>query len=368
MRRPSWSVLLATIAMACGAYACSGDSLSKVDGGGSGDGGPGSDGFVLGVDSAIPADSGTTFSDASMIGPDAAPGVDAQPFCNVLAATSSAAKGAAVTGLIEIDDYDYYDTLSAKRARNRVTAINFMTRDLPPDPLSEPVLFTGLPMDQCIATNIANPTMPLGPTRNIGTNLYLKSGAQTVVTFNRGVDMTTHMIAYDPATQADTLRLFDAMSGVPLARTWTWSTQGDSAAMISPATTTVGPVVNFEVTPAITATSAPTPVSMSGMSVQWTTTATAPGLMSIVLARAVNQDGSPCTSGMCWGGRYLICHATDDGEFTLTAGDLAAFGPRPMLDFDFVVSRSAVGPFCNEGVVAGAAIHTLIYQGLGIAR
>ncbi len=116
---------------------------------------------------------------------------------------------------------------------------------------------------------------------------------------------------------------------------------------------------DFEVTPAFTATSAPAELQLAGNTIRWTAPRTTPGEMAIVLARALNPQGD---------GHYLICRPADDGEFTISAADMTAFGPAAGLAFDFAVSRTAFASFCNEGVVAGAAVHTLVYFGSAIVR
>ena len=71
------------------------------------------------------------------------------------------------------------------------------------------------------------------------------------------------------------------------------------------------------VTPAFTSTSAAVPIDASGARFRWTPPTNTPGTVSVLLSRATDDVGS---------GRYVICRPADDGDFTIPANALDAFG------------------------------------------
>jgi hypothetical protein len=334
------SLGLAVFAAALFATACSGDDdLNKRDGGG------GEDATVTTADAS--ADAGLP-RDAST--PDAGSGG-----CNVLAPTGSPEQPAARTGGIDIIDYDFYDeTFDHARARTRNMSIGFFTGTLTPSPISDGVMFTGIARDTCVAMDIAVPRT-VRPARNVGTEITIANEAGVTARFTRSTDAMGE-IQYRLATQADTVRFFDR-SMVILDDRWTWSTPGDASAGVRATSAIVGPVEDFEVDPAFTSTGAPAMLALSGTTIRWTAPVDAPGEFSIALARALNPQGDA---------HYLLCRPIDDGEYTISATDMAAFAPTPGLAFDLAVSRSAAGAFCNEGVPSGAMIHSLVYLGTGV--
>ena len=74
----------------------------------------------------------------------------------------------------------------------------------------------------------------------------------------------------------------------------------------------------------------------------------------MLLSRATDDVGS---------GRYVICRPADDGDFTIPANALDAFGVTSTASFSLAVARSSAAPFCNEGSPRGAATHTLVHMG-----
>jgi hypothetical protein len=274
--------------------------------------------------------------------------------CNALAPTASPETPAALTGRLDLIDFDIWDELNGERLRTRQMGIGFFTQTMPVLPLSDGPLFTAIAPDTCAAIDIPVPMTDLRPARNIGTELVLANASGVTVRLVRRSEMGELRYAF--ATQQDTLRFFDPLQ-VVLDDTWTWSTPGDGAANVSAAMTTVGPVEEFEVDPAYTATSTPMALDASGATIRWTPPLRNAGQVSIVLARALNMNGD---------GRYLVCRPADDGEFTISSADIAAFGPTRGLAFDLAVARAAIGAFCNEGVQAGAMMHTLVYLGAAV--
>lgn len=323
--------------------ACSdGAGLDRVDGG---------------VDAGL-TDSGPRGVDAALEDAGAADRVEPSDAgaarCEALDPTTSPERAVALTGRLDLTDYDTYDDRTGGRLRSRVGGFNFFTGTLPVSPLSDGALFTGVAPDTCVAFDLPVPSMDLRPARNVGTTLELSDGAAVTVRFRRedGAEGPRYVLA----TQADTLAFFDP-ARVALARSFTWSTPGDRAAGVGPASAAVGPLEDFEVEPAFTATSAPAVLAPSGVTIRWTPPVSSPAQVAIVLARALDPSGNA---------RYLVCRPIDDGEHTISAAALADFGPIPGLAFDLAVARTAMATFCNEGVPLGAAVHTLVYLGAGI--
>lgn len=285
--------------------------------------------------------------------------LDADAGCSALDPTSAPEVPAALTGRLDITDYDTFDDIfTHARARTRQAGFNFYTQTLGVQPLSDGALFTALEADHCVAFDLDPPHTDLRPARNVGTGLTLMNEAGTVsVAWIREPDADGPR--YRLATQDDTIRFFDRAI-TKLDDTWTWSSPGDATANIGAASAHVDPVEDFEVTPAFTATTAPAALDPAGATIRWTApAASSRAVMSIALARLLDA-----TTGSA---RYLVCRPVDDGEYAISAADLTAFGPTPGLAFDFAVARTSMGALCNEGTL-GAAIHTLVYFGSAVVN
>jgi hypothetical protein len=277
------------------------------------------------------------------------------PECDPLATPADPTRPAAITGAVEIFDYDFWDEQRSMRDRVRNAGVNFYTNNLPVQPTSEGALYRGIAQDTCIAVDVPAPRTPLGPSRNIGTELLMRD--ETGIVLRRPRKSDQDGVHYrDFASQEQLLMFFDPLV-TDTSRGWTWSSPGDPSASIRAFEATVGPVEDFEVTPAITSTGAPLQIEASGFTISWTAPVATPADVSIVLGRAIGVQGD---------GRYLICRPIDDGSFTVPPDAIATFGPVPGLAFDLVVSRAQVAAFCNEGVPAGVAHHATVYLGAGV--
>lgn len=318
------------------ASACSEDTLSQTR------------------DASSPTDSGAPLEDAGF--PDSGVAVDSGPSCDPLAPGNDPLRPAALTGVLAIFDFDFWDEIGSQRDRVRNIGINFLTGTLWIQPDTEAVFYRSIPADTCIVTDVLLPAMNAGPRRNIGTELILADENGFSLRLAREVEADGP--SYWPTTQMQILQLFDR-DVFTFDKRWTWSTPGDPAANIRPFSTTVEPVEDFEVTPAFTSTGAPAVIDPAAFTVRWTAPSTVAGDFAIVLSRAINMTGD---------GRYVICRPRDDGEFTVPQAAIVDFGPTPGLAFGITVMRAQAGAFCNEGVQAGAALHVLIYTAAGVVN
>jgi hypothetical protein len=280
---------------------------------------------------------------------DATPSPDVGGYpCPVLDPTTDPTKPSAITGSIELLDFDMWDQSTKSRIRVRNSSINFLTQTYIARPPIESVLYTGIAANTCSTFTWINSMTSLGPYRNIGTNLILTStDALTTVTLRR-----TAMNTYDFATGVDTQTFFDPTL-VNIRHQWIWHTDGDPAAMIQSASTTVGSVEDFQVTPALTNGNAPVVLTSSQATIHWTAP-TRPAQMSITLGRALNANGDA---------RFVLCRPDDTGSFTIPQAAVQSLGASSTIAVELDVARAAAGPFCNEGVTRGVALHTLIYTG-----
>jgi hypothetical protein len=297
--------------------------------------------------------------DAGADGGPADSGLDggAPASCSQLEPGPDPTRPAVATGLIEIWDYDFWDEQRLVRDRVRNAGTNFLTRNIPVRPTGEGALFRSVGEDRCVVLDVMAPREMLGPPRNIGTELVMddQQGLRLVrrrMSDQDGVHYRTFV------SQMQLLQFFDPAIA-RLDHRWEYSTPGDPGAMIEPFTTSVGPVEDFEVTPALTSTGAPVVIDPAAFTVRWTAPATTAADLSITMGRALNMDGDA---------RYLLCRPRDDGEFTVPEAAITEFGPVPGLAFDLSVERAQVAAFCNAGVPAGVAQHALVYLGAGVVR
>jgi hypothetical protein len=341
------------LAAAALAPACQdGDALGTVDGGLP----PADAGSALDAgagDAAGGGDAGgAPDAGASDVGPD-----DAGPFeCDPFAVPADPTQPAALTGRIEIFDFYIWESDDQAARRWRNFGLIFLTGTLPTSGVRDAILFRGVPEDDCITVDLPAPRGDRGPARNIGTELVVEteSGVRLRLDRRNEVDGVNY-----PFPSGPELARFGDPAITSLDQRWTWSTPGDRGARVRPASATLAPVEDFQVTPAFTSTPTPTVLDPAGTHFQWTPPVRTPGELRIVLGRALSPEGD---------GRFLICHPRDDGDFTLTSTAIAAFGAVPGLPFDLDVSRGQVAAFCNEGVRVGAVTHTLVHSGLGVIR